>query len=245
VRVETIGEGPRLVLVHGSVGYGRAAWSAQEPLAERFELAVVTRSGYPPETPSGRLDFDEQASELAAALRPGDHLVGHSYGGVVSLLAAAERGSALGSLTVLEPPALDVARGDPAVEAFAAELAAIFARRRPVEPREYLTLFLAAVGTPARLPDPLPEPLAAGTRAAAAERPPWEARIPLAALREAGVPTLVVSGGHHAASDAICDVLERELRAQRAVLPGAGHAITRLGAPFNDLLDAFVRSTTR
>jgi hypothetical protein len=40
-------------------------------------------------------------------------------------------------------------------------------------------------------------------------------------------------------------VLERELRAQRAVLPGAGHAIPRLGAPFNDLLDAFVRSTTR
>ena len=67
--VETLGAGPRLVLVHGSVGSGRAAWARQEPLAERFELAVVTRSGYPPHPPpDGTLDFEEQAAELAAAL---------------------------------------------------------------------------------------------------------------------------------------------------------------------------------
>ena len=72
-----------------------------------------------------------------------------------------------------------------------------------------------------------------------AERPPDEARIPLARLRALPFPKLVVSGGHHAAFDAVCDVLERELEAERAALPGAGHAAQR--APgFNERLVAFL-----
>jgi pimeloyl-ACP methyl ester carboxylesterase len=72
-----------------------------------------------------------------------------------------------------------------------------------------------------------------------AERGPWEAEIPLGALRALPFPKLVVSGAHHAAFDAICDVLERELRAERAVVPGAGHAVQR--APgFNDVLADFL-----
>jgi hypothetical protein len=35
-------------------------------------------------------------------------------------------------------------------------------------------------------------------------------------------------------------VLEERLHAQRAVLPGAGHSIPRLGEPLNDLVTAFV-----
>ena len=243
MRLETLGgAGPRLVLVHGSVGFGRQAWSAQEPLAERFRLAVATRSGYPPERPCRVLDFEGQARELAAALQPGDHLVGHSYGGVVALLAAAARLQPLASLTVVEPPAFALARGAPAVEEFLAAFDAFLARG-PAEPRAYLEFFLPLVGSPLRLPDPLPEALEAGARAAIAERPPHEARIPLAELCAAGLRTLVVSGGHHGAFDAVCDVLERELEAQRAVLPGAGHAIPRLGEPFNLLLEAFVWAT--
>jgi hypothetical protein len=50
-----------------------------------------------------------------------------------------------------------------------------------------------------------------------------------------------VSGGHSAAFDAVCDVLEDRLGAQRAVLPGAGHSIPR--APgFNEMLASFVTS---
>jgi hypothetical protein len=52
-------------------------------------------------------------------------------------------------------------------------------------------------------------------------------------------PKLVVSGAHGAAFDAVADVLERRLGAQRAVLPGAGHSIPRLGEPLNELLRAF------
>src|SRR5436305_659767 len=34
--------------------------------------------------------------------------------------------------------------------------------------------------------------------------------------------------------------LERFLDVERAVLPGAGHSVQRLGAPFNDVLASFV-----
>ena len=38
----------------------------------------------------------------------------------------------------------------------------------------------------------------------------------------------------------MCDVLEERLGAERAVLPGNGHAVQLLGEPFNELLAAFV-----
>jgi pimeloyl-ACP methyl ester carboxylesterase len=51
-------------------------------------------------------------------MRDGDHLVGHSYGGVITLLAAGRRPTAVRSLTVIEPPGTRVALGDPAVDRF-------------------------------------------------------------------------------------------------------------------------------
>jgi pimeloyl-ACP methyl ester carboxylesterase len=239
MHVERLGSGPRLVLVHGSVAPGWLTWSAQKPLAERFELVVPIRSGYPPNPPLDAIDFELQAEELAALLEPGDHLAAHSYGAVVSLLAA-ER-APLASLTVVEPPALGVARGNPAVEEFLAH----FEAGVPKDPRAYLEFFLPLVGSTLNLRDPLPPAIEAGARAAIAERTPDQALIPLDELAAAPFPKLVVSGGHNAVFDAVCDVLEERLGAQRAVLPGAGHSIPRLGEPFNALLEAFIRDASR
>jgi hypothetical protein len=80
MHVEIVGRGPRLVLVHGSVTPGWVTWNGQKPLASRFTLVVPTRTGYPPNPPLERLDFEEQARELLDMLDPGDHLVAHSYG---------------------------------------------------------------------------------------------------------------------------------------------------------------------
>src|SRR5688572_27914284 len=113
---EVLGSGPRVVFVHGSVGNATTAWTEQRELSERFTLAFVTRSGYPPREPLARIDFEDQAAEHAGMLQPGDHLVGHSYGGVVSLLATSE--PTLRSLVISEPPALGVARGAPAVDEY-------------------------------------------------------------------------------------------------------------------------------
>ena len=226
------------MLVHGSVAPGWLTWNAQKPLAERFELVVPIRSGYPPNPALKEIDFEAQADELALVLEPGDHLAAHSYGAVVSLLAAAR--VPLASLTVVEPPAFDVARGHPAVEEFLAQFEAGTTRH----PRGYLEFFLPLVGSSLNLRDPLPQAIEAGARAAIAERSPHEAAIPLDDLAAAPFPKLVVSGGHHAAFDAVCDVLEHRLSAQRAVLAGAGHSVPRLGEPFNALLEAFIRDTS-
>ena len=223
-----------MVLLHGSVTAGWTTWNAQKPLARSFTLVVPVRTGYPPNPPLESIDFDDQAGELLEVLEPGDHLVGHSYGGVVSLLAAPK--ADLASLTVLEPPAFGVARGHPAVEEFLAH----FEAGAPKDPRAYLEFFLPLVGSSLNLRDPLPPAIEAGARAAIAERSPDQAVIPLDELAAAPFPKLVVSGGHNAAFDAVCDVLEERLGAQRAVLPGAGHSIPRLGEPFNALLEAFV-----
>jgi pimeloyl-ACP methyl ester carboxylesterase len=224
----------RLVFVHGSVGNAAATWSAQRPLEDRFECVFLTRGGYPPGPPLERIDFDEQADDVTAALREGDHLVGHSYGGVVSLLAAARR-PVLASLTVGEPPCFGVARGHPAVEEFLARFDAFDA----AGPREYLEFFLPLVGSGIRLPDPLPPALEQGARAAMAERTPDEALIPLDELAATPFPKLVVSGAHSGAFDAVCDVLEQRLPAQRVVLAGAGHSLPR--APgYNEALTAFL-----
>ena len=63
--------------------------------------------------------------------------------------------------------------------------------------------------------------------------------IPLSELTEVPFPKLVVSGAHHAAFDAICDVLERDLPAERLVLPGYGHN-AQLHPDFNAALADFV-----
>ena len=233
----------RIVLVHGSVMGGRGTWAAQRPLAERFELLVLDRPGFPPNPPVERIDFETDAALVAGLIEEGDHLVGHSYGGIVSLLAAASRPDVLRSLTVIEPPCTRVAAGVPQIDAFARAGMELYATARSGEPDEYLRRFLAAVGSEFDPPSPLPPELERGARNLAIERGPWEADIPLAALAGTPFPKLVVSGAHLDAYDVICDVLERELRAERIVLPGYGHAVQR-HPDFNDRLADFVESAS-
>ena len=229
----------RIVFVHGSVGNAETTWTEQRSLEERFECVFLTRGGYPPGPLLDRIDFEEQAAEVAAELREGDHLVGHSYGAVVSLLAAARR-PVLSSLAVSEPPAFGVARGVPAVEEFIEQIRPF--RETSPSAREYLAFFLPLVGSALQLPDPLPPALEQGGRAALAERSPDEAVIPFDELAEAPFPKLVISGAHHPAFDAVCDVLEERLSAERAVLPGAGHSLSR--APgYNEALVSFIERT--
>jgi pimeloyl-ACP methyl ester carboxylesterase len=169
----------------------------------------------------------------------GNHLVGHSYGAVISLLTAALVGERLRSLTVIEPPATTIALDNPAVAAFARGGAELWAGGPRDDPEAFLRAFLDAVGSDFDPPSPLPPRLDRGARMLVHERGPWEAEIPLAELASLGLPTLVVSGAHHAAFDAICDVLERVLSAERLVLPGFGHN-PQLHPEFNAALLAFV-----
>jgi pimeloyl-ACP methyl ester carboxylesterase len=235
--------GASVLLVHGSVTNGEATWLQQRPLADRFQLHVLDRRGYPPNAPIAREDFAVDAGDVARILggdgAVGMHLVGHSYGGVISLLAAARRPSLVRSLTVVEPPALGVAADDPAVRAFGASLEEYWTQG-PDDPEAFLRGFLGRVGSAAALPSPLPAPLLQAARLLMVERSPAEARIPLDELRRAPFPKLVVSGAHSPVFDRICDVLEDALGAERAVIPGAGHSVPRVGPPFNERLGSFI-----
>lgn len=236
---DTLSRVERLVLVHGSVENGDSSWRAQARLRDRYELVILNRPGFPPGPPEVRVDFEEHAAWVVERLEPGDHLCGHSYGAVVSLYAAAGFGE-LRSLTVVEPPAFGIAAHDPEVAALVEESDRLWASGPP-EPRAFLAAFYALIaGRPIELQDPLPPAVEQGARALMVERRPWEAEPPLPALAAAPYPKLVVSGGWSPAFDAVCDVLERELDAERAVIPGAGHGVQR--APgFNARLLEFLR----
>ena len=245
LHVTRLGVGPRAVFVHGSFGWGDETWSAQRPLADEFELLLVDRSGFGRSRARGRVDFDRDADDVASLLSCGAHLVGHSYGGVVALLAAARNRAAVRSLTVIEPPALALVRGDPIAEEFIAELDRLSGATR--DPSAYRTGFVRAFGFSADHVDLRGTALDAA-RASMTERPPWEAEIPLDALGEAAFPKLVVRGDWSDAPataqrrartifHAICDVLEEQLDAESAEFPAA-HNPQLLGAPFNDRLRA-------
>jgi pimeloyl-ACP methyl ester carboxylesterase len=229
---------PRLLLVHGSVVNADLTWSAQKPLAERFDVVAPNRRGFPPGPGIERIDFEDEAVWLEQFLVPATHLVGHSYGAVVSLLAAARHPELLRSLTVIEPPAFGIARGRPGVDEFIERIDAHWARGTR-DPEKFLRGFLGLVGSSIPQGNFTPE-LVQGARTLMVERSPAEAVIPFDELARAPFPKLVVSGGHSAAFDSVCDVLEERLGAQRAVLPGAGHSVQRLGEPFNELLESFV-----
>jgi pimeloyl-ACP methyl ester carboxylesterase len=221
------------------------SWIGQRRLARRWSLLVVDRRGYYPNPPAEREDFEVDAGDIAELLddlsvsSEGVHLVGHSYGGVVSLVAASQRPEAVRSLTVIEPPAFGVALHDPLVGAVDAGARAYW-EHGPRDPEVFLHGFVELAGATARLPSPLPPSLEQNARLLMVQRIPTEAVIPLDELRAAPFPKLVVSRAHSRVLDTICDVLERELAAERAVIPGAGHSVQRTGAPFNERLEAFL-----
>ena len=245
MHVETVGRGPRVVLVHGSVGNGQTTWAAQRPLAERFTLVIPDRPGSPPNPPVDRVDFEEQAPLVAELLADGAHLVGHSYGGVVCLYAAGLRPEAVRSLTVIEPPAFGIARGDPDVDRLVEELARLWSDAGPRDPAVFLSEFSSLVIGRRVPPETVLTPdLEQGVRTLMVERPPSEADPPLEELARAPFPKLAVSGAHSAAFDRVCDVLEERLGAERAVLPGAAHNAQRTPGFNEKLVDFFARAGT-
>ena len=65
----------------------------------------------------------------------------------------------------------------------------------------------------------------------------------LHAIRAAGYPKLVVSGGHHIGFDAMCLDLANRIGAESAVVEGAGHEIQFTGSPLNEILGRLWRRT--
>lgn len=104
VAVRVLGSGPAVMLVHGAVGPG-PTWKAQEALAARWRLILVTRRGFRPSPAADRQDFAADARDLEKLLRREPaHCVGFSYGAVGAAVAAGLAPELFHSLTLIEPP---------------------------------------------------------------------------------------------------------------------------------------------
>jgi pimeloyl-ACP methyl ester carboxylesterase len=122
-------------------------------------------------------------------LGDGAHLVGHSYGGVVAMLAAAMAPEKVLSLVLIEPAAHRAAEEHPAVADTIRGSKAFMDKARQRPSKEYLELVFGDL--------PRPEPAEYLERAAASalhERPAWLAEIPVEELAEGTYPKLVIAG---------------------------------------------------
>jgi pimeloyl-ACP methyl ester carboxylesterase len=181
------------------------------------------------------------AEDIAEMMGDGAHLVGHSYGGLGVLFAAARRPEATRSIALLEPAAFALGQRDPAGRALVDEVRSLWGQ--DLADREWAVRFLRAVGSES---DALtPELLDAAVPLVPVfrhGRPIWHAELPLDALASARFPKLVVSGAHSAGFDAICDDLAERIGASRAAVEGAGHEVQFTGSRLNELLLAVWRT---
>jgi pimeloyl-ACP methyl ester carboxylesterase len=238
-----IGSGPRVVLVHGSVVGPRRTWRHQMELAARWSLVLPHRPGFGESPGLARGDFEVEAPPIAELLCDGAHLVGHSYGAVIALHAAALAPENVRSLTVSEPGCLRVAAGDPLVDAQIAHGELLYAHAGQMPPLEFLRAFRGGVGSTHDTPAELQGELLEGARLLMRERPPWESAPPLQALARAPFPKLVISGGHSPVFEAICDAVASPIGARRTVIAGRRHTIPATGEPYNGSLEAFMRES--
>jgi len=121
--VFTAGLGTPVLLLHGSASSSSMWTPVINALKPRFRLIAPDLIGYGradpwPEDCEFRLDDELRLIEpLIAHLPGGTHVVAHSYGGVVALALARAGRVVIRSLTLIEPVAFHMLRGDPQADA--------------------------------------------------------------------------------------------------------------------------------
>lgn len=236
LHVEIWGDGTPVVLVHGSLATGAEEWAEQRPLADRgYRLIVPDRRGYGASPAAPGEDYLADADDIVQLLGSGAHLVGHSYGGLGAITAAALRPDAIRSLTLLEPAIAAGAPSDPAWQALVDEVRSLW--HADLSDHDWVVRFLRAVGSD---PDGWPPEF---LDAAVATVPVFrngrafvDADVAFDVVRRGAFPKLVVSGGHHAGFEAMSLDVAGRIGADHVVIEGAGHEIQFTGAPLNEAL---------
>lgn len=259
--VERIGSGPTVVLVHGSIVGARQTWRKQRALSRSCTLVMPNRPGFGGSPPLERGDFEVEAELIAELLdeREGErvgavagaaagaaagegagvHLIGHSYGAVIALLAAASRPSFVRSLLVSEPGLLRLAAGDPTADAMIDGGERLYRVGAELPPPEFLRMFRTGVHSTHDTPETLPPELERGVMLSARERPAWHADVPFDRLAAAAFPKLVISGGHSPVFETVCDIVAERIGARRSVITGRGHTIPATGDAYNRVVHEF------
>ena len=103
----TVWDEPGQAYSDGSAGprlndMGASCFESQHSLAARYRLLVPDRRGYGSSPEIDHSDYDDvDAADGVELLGEAAHIVGHSYGGVVAMLAAGCRPQAVRSLALI------------------------------------------------------------------------------------------------------------------------------------------------
>jgi pimeloyl-ACP methyl ester carboxylesterase len=190
------------VFVHGSFRDGLETFREQLALADEYRVVVVDRRGFGG-NPNAAFDgWPTDADDLVALLDEVGpaHVVGHSYGAVVALLAAARVPERLLSLIAIEPPAFELARGDAAADATTVAMKPVYERAHELSTTEFAQEWGRTRGMSRERIDTwiasLGEKEWAAAEATRLERWPGDAPIRLDLLANAEFPKVVVAGGY-------------------------------------------------
>ena len=115
IAVVEAGKGDSLVLVHGGVSDLRS-WSNQLPvLSKQFRTICYSRRYHVPNTPISDTAPDpvqKHVDDLAQLIEQLDaspaHIVGHSWGGLISIILAMQKPDLCRSLVLIEPPTVSL-----------------------------------------------------------------------------------------------------------------------------------------
>jgi pimeloyl-ACP methyl ester carboxylesterase len=255
IHANVFGKGERAVFVHGSFGWGLDTFPEQSVLGGTHQVVIVDRRGYGGSPAVDDPGWHHDVRDVIDWLGDRAHLVGQSYGAVVCLLTAGLRPDAVRSLTVIEPVAASVARGDEGADKFAAAMRASYAAGKSMSAPEFLEFWYRAIGRTGPL-----DTSAYGAAEWSAvdttrrERPVVDAPVDLATLRAAPWPTLIVKGGWPGstgmdllrdASASACRCLHAEICGQLVEFENSAHnPQIEEPARFNSLLQAFWASTS-
>lgn len=235
--------GPRVLLIHGGaqgseVG-GDKHFSRQAELAGRgLQLLAPDRPGHGRSPDPGRPDDAEaDGAWVAEMLGDGGHLVGHSFGGCVALEAASRRPQAVRSLTLIEPALLGLAVNRPEVRSLLFKI--IGTNLFTFSDGERIKRFSKLLH--------IPDEIRGGSDDAMLKRmgqaikrlklpPPPRLKQQVEAVRRAGIPLLIVTGGWSPAFDTAAETAARLGGGRHVVIPSPHHFPQLVSDAFNDAL---------
>lgn len=251
LHLEVSGRGVPAIFVHGSFGTGATTFPGQRALADDWQVVLVDRRGFGGSTFASAEGWPADMPDLAGLLDElgPAHVVGHSYGAVVALLAAGLRPGRIRSLVAIEPPAFELATDDADARRAAAALKPVADAAPRLTAEEFADAWAHAQG---RTRDELGCDDWAVVDATRRQRWPGDAPIRLDVLREAPFPLVLARGawrpevvGREGAGReyaAVCARIAAATGARTVVFERSGHS-PQLQEP--EAFDALLRETWR